>query len=43
MSETTRKKKLIEVALPLDEINAACKADKEAYSRHSVEVQPDNG
>lgn len=29
MSETTRKKKLIEVALPLDEINAACKADKD--------------
>lgn len=26
---TTRRKKLIEVALPLDEINAACKADKE--------------
>lgn len=26
---TTRKKKLIEVALPLDEINAACKADKD--------------
>lgn len=29
MSETTYKKKLIEVALPLDEINAACKADKD--------------
>lgn len=29
MSGTTRKKKLIEVALPLDEINAACKADKD--------------
>ena len=29
MSETARKKKLIEVALPLDEINAACKADKD--------------
>jgi putative DNA methylase len=29
VSETTRKKKLIEVALPLDEINAACKADKD--------------
>lgn len=29
MSETTRKKKLIEVALPLDEINAACKSDKD--------------
>lgn len=29
MSETTHKKKLIEVALPLDEINAACKADKD--------------
>ncbi len=28
MSATTRKRKLIEVALPLDEINAACKADK---------------
>lgn len=28
MSDTTRKNKLIEVALPLDEINAACKADK---------------
>lgn len=28
-SATTRKKKLIEVALPLDEINAACKADKD--------------
>lgn len=28
MSETPRKKKLIEVALPLDEINAACSADK---------------
>ncbi len=26
---TTRKRKLIEVALPLDEINAACKADKD--------------
>ena len=25
----TYKKKLIEVALPLDEINAACKADKD--------------
>ena len=29
MSDTTYKKKLIEVALPLDEINAACKADKD--------------
>lgn len=29
MSETTHKKKLIEVALPLDEINVACKADKD--------------
>lgn len=29
MSESSRKKKLIEVALPLDEINAACKADKD--------------
>lgn len=29
MSETTYKKKLIEVALPLDEINAACRADKD--------------
>lgn len=29
MTETARKKKLIEVALPLDEINAACKADKD--------------
>lgn len=29
MSETTYKKKVIEVALPLDEINAACKADKD--------------
>lgn len=29
MTETVRKKKLIEVALPLDEINAACKADKD--------------
>jgi putative DNA methylase len=29
VSETARKKKLIEVALPLDEINAACKADKD--------------
>lgn len=28
MSENGRKKKLIEVALPLDEINAACAADK---------------
>lgn len=28
MSETSYKKKLIEVALPLDEINAACSADK---------------
>lgn len=28
MTETARKKKLIEVALPLDEINAACSADK---------------
>ena len=29
MTDTTaRKKKLIEVALPLDEINAACHADK---------------
>lgn len=28
MTETPRKKKLIEVALPLDEINAASKADK---------------
>lgn len=29
MNETPRKQKLIEVALPLDEINAACKADKD--------------
>ncbi|MGV0736066.1 DUF1156 domain-containing protein [Mycobacterium syngnathidarum] len=29
MSEIGRKKKLIEVALPLDEINAACRADKD--------------
>ena len=29
MTETARKKKLIEVALPLDAINAACKADKD--------------
>jgi len=29
VSDLTRKKKLIEVALPLDEINAACKADKD--------------
>lgn len=29
MSATAYKKKLIEVALPLDEINAACKADKD--------------
>lgn len=29
MTETPRKKKLIEVALPLPEINAACKADKD--------------
>ena len=29
MTETPRKKKLIEVALPLDEINAACKAYKD--------------
>lgn len=29
MTETNRKRKLIEVALPLDEINAACKADKD--------------
>ena len=29
MTVTARKKKLIEVALPLDEINAACKADKD--------------
>lgn len=29
MTETSRKRKLIEVALPLDEINAACKADKD--------------
>ncbi|MDV3135971.1 DUF1156 domain-containing protein [Mycobacterium sp. 29Ha] len=29
MSPTTRQKKLIEVALPLDEINAACKSDKD--------------
>lgn len=29
MSEQAYKKKLIEVALPLDEINAACKADKD--------------
>lgn len=28
MTETPRRKKLIEVALPLDEINIACKADK---------------
>lgn len=32
MTETSRKKKLIEVALPLDEINAACKADKDRKS-----------
>ena len=29
MAEPIRKKKLIEVALPLDEINAACKAYKD--------------
>ncbi|WP_168209066.1 DUF1156 domain-containing protein [Agromyces intestinalis] len=29
MTETARKKKLIEVALPLEEINAACKSDKD--------------
>ncbi|WP_179229107.1 DUF1156 domain-containing protein [Parenemella sanctibonifatiensis] len=29
MTETPYKRKLIEVALPLDEINAACKADKD--------------
>ena len=29
MNNLTRKKKLIEVALPLPEINAACKADKD--------------
>jgi putative DNA methylase len=29
VSETAYKKKLIEVALPLDAINAACKADKD--------------
>lgn len=29
MTDTPRKRKLIEVALPLDEINAACKADKD--------------
>jgi putative DNA methylase len=29
VTETNRKRKLIEVALPLDEINAACKADKD--------------
>lgn len=29
MTENYRKRKLIEVALPLDEINAACKADKD--------------
>lgn len=29
MTETNHKRKLIEVALPLDEINAACKADKD--------------
>ncbi|MDJ0357673.1 DUF1156 domain-containing protein [Paenarthrobacter sp. PH39-S1] len=29
MAETSRKRKLIEVALPLEEINAACKADKD--------------
>ena len=29
MTDTNRKRKLIEVALPLDEINAACKADKD--------------
>ena len=29
MTQTARKKKLIEVALPLDEINAACRADKD--------------
>lgn len=29
MTENNRKRKLIEVALPLDEINAACKSDKD--------------
>lgn len=29
MTSTARRRKLIEVALPLDEINAACKADKD--------------
>lgn len=29
MTEAQRRRKLIEVALPLDEINAACKADKD--------------
>lgn len=29
MTKTARSRKLIEVALPLDEINAACKADKD--------------
>jgi putative DNA methylase len=29
VTETSRRRKLIEVALPLDEINAACKADKD--------------
>ena len=29
MTEINRRKKLIEVALPLDEINAACKAEKD--------------
>jgi len=29
VSDTPQRKKLIEVALPLDEINAACKADKD--------------
>ena len=28
MSDMTRRRKLVEVAPPLDEINAACKADK---------------
>ena len=28
MSDTHSRRKLVEVALPLDEINAACKADK---------------
>lgn len=34
MAETTRKKKLIEVALPLDEINAACVREKSIRHGH---------